>query len=377
MGVRSDQGKRDVMGAIKASVKATQEDEENLTIECKKQFASLPTVPNGEVLSKQAAIRAVKSAASHYAKEKDRYEASPKSSKINTQLKEIAATAGKAAECMAKANEHLQELNKLLSKLGKDAIRRIEAVPTPILRILNESKSARRGLMLRPHKKALEVYGDAELSEIDLHSLRSELFRFLADKTKTDTTYAQLQDEEQIARIESLKIVCNSAAVLEGVANPKGGPKRAFQEFSLFPSYQLVEACMAILKAGNLPEGNSRDGALLTLATAIRQSVDGYGADAVARAIEDLPLKTLEGLPALKGRIYYWSLILLINDIKSLPQPDSNLRLKLSKMEEEKKEWHARLSKNTLPTSDKRRQGDPVHFKYGPWRDIDDASPFG
>lgn len=370
MGDSGVRGKRSVMGLAKASLA----DKDHLVDVCKMCFAELPSSPNGEVLSRKGARKAVESATRHYSTELLRYNASPKSSLINTALKDVSAAAEKASACLIEANAQLKILNDLLNGLGEDSIRRVGSVPSPILQILDESKSAKSGLMHRRYKKAILALGGAELSEDDHHVLRSEIFCFFASKRKN--AYAAVLDEELIPRINSLKTVFARAATREGVGNPKGGPKRTFQETGLFPSYQLVEACMAILQAARIPMGTARKGVLEELTTAIRMSVEGKDAPALTRAIEDLPAKTKGQAKRLKERLDYWSLGLLLQDLRSIPKPDVKTSAKMSELEARLEIFHALLCRDAVLKPIQRSGERGFAIEYGPLKDIDQESPF-
>jgi len=370
MGDSAVRGKRSDIGLAKA----TKADKEHLTNVCNMCFAELPSSPNGEVLSQEGARKAVESAARHYYTEMLRYKASPKSSKINTDLKRVAAAAEKASACLIEANKQLKILNNLMNGLGEDAIRRVGSVPSPILRILNESKSVRGGLLKYSYKKAILTYGDAVLSEGDRHVLRSEIFRFLASKRKS--AYAAVLDEEHISRIDSLKTVLAEAATQKGVGNPTGGPKRVFQEASLFPSYQLVEACLAILQASDIPPGTARKGALEELSTAIRMRVEGEHAPALTRAIEGLPNKTKGQAKRLKQRLDYWSMGLLLEDLKSIQHPDQQTSARIAELEAQRKIFHAVLCRSAVLKRVLLDGELKLVHKFEPLKDIDQESPF-
>ena len=349
------------------------EDHENLHNVCEQCFSLLPSIPNGEVLSKGGAIKAVQLARDHFSQEMKLRNASPSPKKAHEQLQRLAALAEKASICMSKANEHIKELNEELNNLEFDAIDRIGVVPSPTLRLLNESGSDWSGLLKLPYKKALEALVGGNLPDGDEDVLRSELFRFLASRLRRP--YATVLDEEQIARINSLKAVCARAAISKGITIHGPGQREAFKAFRLYPSQQLVEACMAILKSANLTFGNSKHGLLVELATAIRQSVEGTDADEVTSTIENLPIRTTDRVKRLDARVKYWKLCLLIDDLESLPKLDPKGRTKLNQLKEEKNEWRILVSIKATPTKLIRSTG-KVEFEIGPWNDIDEESPF-
>ena len=374
MPVRTVQGKRPCKSPLKAPAPDSATAHKTLASQCENWFRDLPPNPNGHILSKQGALKAVMAAASHYAKELSRLKASQKSSKISQQLKDLALAAEKAADGIAKTNEHIQALNKLAEKLSADAIRRIGAVPSSILRILNEGENASAGLLNDRFDRAMARYGAAEISDNDRHVLQSEIFRSLLNMASSP--FALLLDENQIPRLRSIEFVCRTAATLPGIANSTGGAKWSFQEFNLFPSHQLVEACMSILQASKLPQGNSKLGLLFDLAMAIRQSVEGPDADAVTRAIVDLQKRLTDRVSRLEGRVLYWVTGLLLEDLHNQPELDPGTTERLLELEIQKRQFNVMLSRKAVRRRVQSQKGTLVRIEFEPLAEIDESSPF-
>jgi hypothetical protein len=375
MPVRPVQGKRSPKSALKAPPPEHVTAQKALAVQCEKWFENLPEVPTGVLLSKQGAIAAVKAAASHFALEMKRFNASQESSRVSLQLKDIADEAQKAALALAEANSHFQEINRRIGRLGVDAKKRISVVPSPTIRLLNDSESEYGGLLSNNFDDAIKIYGDATISDVDQDVLRSEILLWL-DRDKEEP-YITLKFDAEINRLVSLESVSRAAASLPRIANSKGGPKRAFQEFSLYPTYQLVEACMAILHASNLPPGNSKVGLLFDLATEIRQSVEGPDAEAITKAIGDLPKKTTDKVKRLAARVDYWSICLLIKDLRSLDPIDSDSFEELAELEDKGKSLHTLISWKAAPKRDKTGTTVCHILEREAFENIDASSPFG
>jgi hypothetical protein len=133
---------------------------------------------------------------------------------------------------------------------------------------------------------------------------------------------------------------------------------------------------MAILQAARIPMGTARKGVLEELTTAIRMSVEGKDAPALTRAIEDLPAKTKGQAKRLKERLDYWSLGLLLQDLRSIPKPDVKTSAKISELEARLEIFHALLCRDAVLKPIQRSGERGFAIEYGPLKDIDQESPF-
>ena len=345
--------------------------EKELRPECSEWFVSLPVVPDGETLSKDGATIAILSAAVHYARELAIYISATESSTINTQLRDMAKLAEAAKRNLIAANDILESINSKINNLEEDAIKRIEALYSQKFCLWNESIGPNFDIASMPFDKVINIYGDIFPTDLDRKISTSEILLYLSSKKHIN--YIELIEEHKIIKISALATILNKAASL---AAPKGGSKNAYLEFNLNPSYQLVEACMTILSAAKLECGSQRKGLLQVMTTKIRSIVDPNCETYTTSYISTLPETDSDMTPLVKGRIHYWKLTLLFEDLKSRPDLDAQRQQCLSELEAAKQEWFVLLSRNARPMRVSRDKGTPVPFEWGPWRNIDEASPF-
>jgi len=112
------------------------------------------------------------------------------------------------------------------------------------------------------------------------------------------------------------------------------------------------------------------------LSTAIRMRVEGEHAPALTRAIEGLPNKTKGQAKRLKQRLDYWSMGLLLEDLKSIQHPDQQTSARIAELEAQRKIFHAVLCRSAVLKRVLLDGELKLVHKFEPLKDIDQESPF-
>jgi len=337
----------------------------------------LQEAPNGEVLSRSGVMMAAERAARFFLVELDRVQQSAMSSTVNHALKDAARSSERASKMMQKAYADLLHLKELDLDLSGSVLARIEAVPTTILRLVDEMVRPNGGLPLlsQPFEDALEMIEKTGCTELDRTYLQGEVRQFF--DFRGAFIHPELLSLKAIQRLEALSVVFNAAATLKGIANPSGGSKRIYHEFRMPPACLLVRECQAILSALNLSYGLSKGGILEELASGIRQFAEGGSAKGITGAIDDLPKAATMSDPPPEEWIRYRRLCLLIDDLKQLSHLGRGLKKKLETLEERRDAQWEWMNENLILKPHKTGTATSFIQKKGNRRNLDEASPFG